>query len=79
MQEPRILQVDISSTPRPKPAGFFDPMPVVTATFDDNTRKALFSFYPDEIRFDECEFIGLTEAQAHALRHKKDVAYLQAP
>ena len=39
--------------PRPKPIGLFDPMPVVTATFDDGSRKQLFSFYPDEIRFDE--------------------------
>jgi hypothetical protein len=79
MAGPRIVRVNISPMPRPKPAGFFDPMPVVTATFDDNTRKTLFSFYPDEIRFDECELIGLTEDQAHALRHRKDVAYLRAP
>jgi hypothetical protein len=51
--------------PQPKPVGLFDPMPDVTATFDDGTRKKLFSFYPDELRFDECEFIGKTEAEAH--------------
>jgi hypothetical protein len=54
-------------------------MPVVQATFDDGTGKDLFSFYPDEIRFDEGELIGLTEPEAHALRHRKDVEYLRAP
>jgi hypothetical protein len=54
-------------------------MPVVTASFDDGTTKELFSFYPDEIRFDEGELIGLTEAEAHSLRRQKDVTYLRAP
>jgi len=76
---PRIVQVEISSIPRPKPLGLFDPTPVVTVTFDDNSRKELFSFYPDEIRFDEGELIGLTEAEAHSLRFEKDVKYLQSP
>ena len=65
--------------PRKKPMGFSDQMPTVRATFDDGKRKDLFSFYPDEIRFDEGELVGLTEPEAHALRHKKDVAYLQRP
>lgn len=67
------------SMPRSKPQGFLDPMPVVRATFDDRTHKDLFSFYPDEIRFDEGELVGLTEAEAHALYREKDVAYLRAP
>jgi len=81
MPAPRIVQVDISSIPRPKPRGLFDPMPVVTATFDDGTTKDLFSFYPDEIHFENegGELIGLTETEAHMLRHKKDVEYLRAP
>jgi hypothetical protein len=56
-------------------------MPVVTAEFSDGTRKTLFTFYPDEIGFENegGELIGLTEAEAHELRHKKDVAYLRAP
>ena len=81
MSVPRIVGVEFSMPPRPKPAGFLDPMPVVSATFDDGTTKALFSFYPDEIEFENegAELIGLTEAEAHALRHRKDVAYLRAP
>ena len=58
-------------------AGAFDPMPKVTVTFADGEVKELFSFYPDEISFTESEFIGLTEAEAHELRHRKDVAYLR--
>lgn len=65
--------------PRPKPAGFGDPMPTVVATFDDGERKELFSFYPDEISFGEGELVGLTEREAYELRHAKDVAYLRAP
>ena len=37
MPAPRIVQVEISSIPRPKPRGLFDPTPVVTATFDGET------------------------------------------
>jgi len=61
--------------------GFADPMPVVTAEFTDGTRKELFSFYPDEIDFDNegAELIGLTEDEAHALYRKKDLAYLRTP
>jgi hypothetical protein len=75
----RIRQIEISSIPRPKPLGLFDPKPVVTATFDDGTRKELFSFYPDEIVFGEGELVGLTEAEARELYRKKDVAYLRSP
>ena len=78
-REPKIVQVEISSIPRPKPHGLFDPTPVVTATFDDGSRKRLFSFYPDEIRFDEGDLVGLTEAEAHSLRHERDVRFLRAP
>ena len=79
MSAPRIVQVEISSIPRPKPVGFSDPTPVVTATFDDGSRKRLFSFYPDEIVFDEGELVGLTEAEAHDLYRAKDVRYLRTP
>lgn len=67
-----------SVTIGPMPKSMFDKMPTVTATFEDGTVKELFSYYPDEISFYENEFIGLTEAQAHKLRHGKDVAYLQS-
>jgi len=41
--------------------------------------KTFFSFYPDEIRFDEGELIGLTEIEARDLRRRKDIEYLRAP
>ena len=76
MATPRIVRVE-HTMPRPKPVGLLDPMPVVRATFDDATRRDLFSFYPDEIRFDEGELVGLTEAEARELRHRKDLDYLR--
>jgi hypothetical protein len=72
--EPKIVSAEIG----PMPQGLFDPMPSVTATFDDGQVKRLFTFYPDEIRFTPDEFVGLTERQASALFHKKDVAYLRS-
>ena len=75
------MRVEFSPHPRPKPLGFADPMPVVTAEFSDGTRKTLFSFYPDEISFENegAELVGLTEAEAHELYQKKDIAYLRTP
>jgi len=72
--EPRIIHAEVG----PMPRGLFDPMPKVTATFDDGTKKVLFEFYPDEINFCPTEFEGLTERGAHELRSKKDVAYLRS-
>ena len=63
--------------PRPMPEGMFDPKPTVTAVFEDGSTKELFSFYPDEISFEEFEFVGLTESEAHELRLRKDVDFLQ--
>jgi hypothetical protein len=56
----------------------FDPMPEVIVTFEDNSSKSLFTFYPDEISFHESEFVGLTEEEAHSLFKKKDTAYLRS-
>ena len=60
------------------PKSMFDSMPTVTATFEDGSTKVLFSYYPDEISFNTSEFTGLTEQEAHQLKTKKDVAYLQS-
>ncbi len=59
------------------PKSIFDEMPKVIATFNDGTKKELFSFYPDEISFHESEFVGLTEQEARSLKHKKDLHFLQ--
>jgi hypothetical protein len=72
--EARIVTAEIG----PMPRDMFSPMPKVTVKLDDGTEKELFEFYPDEINFCPSEFIGLTEAQAKALRHRKDVHYLRS-
>ncbi len=74
----KITDAFITPMPRPMPAGMFDPMPEVIATFEDGTRKNLFSFYPDEVSFRQSEFIGLTEEEAHTLFQQKDHAYLRS-
>ena len=62
----------------PMPKSLFDNMPEVQVEYADGTKETLFSYYPDELSFSSNEFIGLTRDEAHALRHKKDVAYLQS-
>jgi molybdopterin-guanine dinucleotide biosynthesis protein A len=74
MASPKIVSVVIG----PMPKSLFDPMPKVTATFDDGVTKDLFSFYPDELSFAEHEFVNKTEAEARQLFHAKDVRYLQS-
>ncbi len=49
----------------------------VVATFEDGTVRSLFSFYPDEIFFEAVELIGLTEAEALELHHRKDAEFLR--
>ena len=74
----KITSAIITAMPRPMPLGMFDPMPEVVATFEDGSSKTLFSYYPDEISFRASEFLGLTEPEAMALRHRKDVSFLQS-
>jgi hypothetical protein len=38
----------------------------------------LYQYYPDEISFNEKEFIGLTLEEAKNLKFKKDRAYLRS-
>lgn len=42
------------------PLSLFDPMPEVTAHYEDGSEEMLFQYYPDEIRFTPSEFVGLT-------------------
>lgn len=74
MSEPKIESVVIENLG----GGMFDPIPKVVATFDDKQTKALFSYYPDEISFNETELVGLTEAEALEVRQQKDVRYIQS-
>jgi hypothetical protein len=68
----RIVRVLISPIPRE----VWEPLPVVTATFDDGSTRELFSYFPDEISFLPAEFVGLTEDEARTLKAKKDGTYL---
>lgn len=77
MTKPLIVKCHIGSYPRPMPTGMLDPMPKVKVQFDNGEEKELFEFYPDEISFTESEFISLTEEEAHELRMKKDIKYIQ--
>jgi hypothetical protein len=62
----------------PLPVKFTDPMPTVFVTLEDGKEHRLFDYYPDELRFSPDEFVGLTVEEAHNLKQKKDVAYLQS-
>lgn len=70
MNTPTIKQAAISQCP-------WGHCEVVAILEDGNTEK-LFTYYPDEISFTEAEFTGMTVDQARALRHQRDVRYLQS-
>jgi hypothetical protein len=76
--EPVIVKCSIGPYPRPIEHGMFDPMPQVKVKFNNGKDKVLFEFYPDEISFEEFEFIGLTEESARRLKFEKDKRYIQS-
>ena len=78
ISDPIIIKCTTGPYPRPMPEGMLDPLPQVKVQFDDGSEKILFEFYPDELSFTENELIGLTEEQAHELRMKKDIEFLQS-
>jgi hypothetical protein len=77
-KEPIIIKCLIGPYPRPIESGFFDPMPQVKVKFNNGDEKVLYEFYPDEISFEESEFIGLTEESARRLKFEKDKRYIQS-
>jgi hypothetical protein len=50
----------------------------VIATFDDGSTDTVFTYYDDELSFNESEMIGLTEEQARYLKFERDRQYLQS-
>jgi hypothetical protein len=78
MADKKITECTVGPMPRPMPEGMFDPMPAVKVVYDDGTEEKLFEFYPDEIKFAAEEFIGRTKLEAFAIRHGKDVKWLQS-
>jgi hypothetical protein len=77
-EELKITAAKIGPYPRSMPEGMFDPKPKVTVTLEDGSEVELFSFYCEELRFHESEFIGLTVAEGKALHTKRDMKYLQS-
>jgi hypothetical protein len=52
---------------------------IIGFVYDDGTvNDRADSYYPDELHFEECEFIGLTETQARYLINQRDAAYLRS-
>lgn len=74
MPEPKVVKADVGKMPE----SMFDSMPKITVTFDDDSTKELFSYYPDEITFSESELIGKTEKEIRTLKRQKDVNYLRS-
>lgn len=74
MSEKRIAKAVISAMPRT----MFDPMPTVTVRYEDGKSEILFQYYPDEIRFTEDEFVGLTRSEAINLKFNRDRNYLRS-
>jgi hypothetical protein len=70
----KIISARITEMPK----SFFDEMPKVFVTFENNTEEFLFSYYPDEISFTTNEFVGLTKEEAIHLKFKKDKEFLQS-
>ena len=75
---PTVVEVRITDSPRPLPEGMNDPMPEVYVTFSDGREKCMFSFYPDEISFEEKELLGLTEREVMHLHLEKDKEFLKS-
>lgn len=52
---------------------------IISVIYDDeSTDDKIGSYYPDELYYNENEFIGLTKEQAIDLMRKKDIAYLRS-
>lgn len=59
-----------------QPKDFFDPIPQVFVTLENESEQFLFDYYPDEISFTPNEFIGLTINECRHLKFVKDKKYL---
>lgn len=49
----------------------------VDVMYNDGSVEMIFRYYPDELTFDEREFIGLTKAEAQELFRLRDMACLR--
>lgn len=61
------------------PAAWDVPSPVdVVATLTDGNTVTLFRYFPDELSFTASDFVGRSIDEARALRHRRDVDWLQS-
>jgi len=70
----KIISARITAMPK----SFFDPMPKVYITLENEVEEFLYEYYPDEISFTTSEFIGLTKDEAIHLKFVKDKRFLQS-
>lgn len=49
----------------------------INVTYEDGSTEGIYFYYPDELRFTEDEFVGLTRDEAKQLCHQKDLDYLR--
>ena len=72
-EQPIIQSARITDLPKK----LRDPNPIVFVTTVDGESR-LFEYYSDELSFSPDDFVGLTIEQAHDLKQKRDIAYLQS-
>lgn len=72
--QPKVVSCRITT----QPETYFDPLPKVYVTLDNNTEECIFDYYPDEISFTPDEFIGLTIKECRHLKFVKDKNYLKS-
>jgi hypothetical protein len=70
----KIIKARITAQPK----NLFDEMPKVFVLTEDNKDQFLFEYYPDEITFNENEFVGLTIDEAIHMKFCKDKLFLQS-
>lgn len=49
----------------------------VDVMYEDGSVEMLFRYYPDELSFEEHEFIGITKSEALAIFRHRDMAYIR--
>lgn len=49
----------------------------IYVTYEDGSNESIYFYYPDELRFTEDEFIGLTRSEAQQLCYQRDLEYLR--
>jgi hypothetical protein len=82
VSQPAPVITSVSFEPAGPLDGELDWLPggrrTVHATFDDGASRDLFSFFTDELKLVEADFLRVTEAQARTLLYATDAAFLRS-